>query len=214
MKDNGNEWVSIGDLMASVVAVVMLLLVVSVLQQTYAEIKYKEELSKSVANQKVVIENIFNNMKESLKNENLESLAEFNFVENKISFKDGLFERGSAIITPKARKAFLKSQDKIVEFLKQVPNGKILVEGHTDNLPVLKPVIDIETYGAVYDDNFTLSAARAREARKHIIGTLDKELANRIIVTGYGDSCPVNKANPSDAANRRVEIRFTIDTEK
>jgi len=39
MKDKPNEWVSISDLMAGVMAVVMLMLVLSVLQNKVAEVK-------------------------------------------------------------------------------------------------------------------------------------------------------------------------------
>jgi len=42
-----NEWVSISDLMAGVMAVVMLLLVVSVLQNQFAELKRQEEKNKT-----------------------------------------------------------------------------------------------------------------------------------------------------------------------
>ena len=44
MKKKSNEWVSIADLMSGVMAVVMLLLVISVLQNTYAEMKHKQQL--------------------------------------------------------------------------------------------------------------------------------------------------------------------------
>ena len=44
MQKKPSEWVSISDLMSGVLAVVMLLLVISVLQKTYAEIKHKQEL--------------------------------------------------------------------------------------------------------------------------------------------------------------------------
>ena len=44
MQKKPSEWVSISDLMSGVMAVVMLLLVISVLQSTYAEIKHKQEL--------------------------------------------------------------------------------------------------------------------------------------------------------------------------
>ena len=42
MKDKPSEWVAVSDLMAGVVAVVMLLLIISVVQQTYAELKLLE----------------------------------------------------------------------------------------------------------------------------------------------------------------------------
>ena len=45
MQKKPSEWVSIADLMSGVMAVVMLLLVISVLQQTYAEIKHKQEVA-------------------------------------------------------------------------------------------------------------------------------------------------------------------------
>ena len=45
MQKKPSEWVSIADLMSGVMAVVMLLLVISVLQQTYAEIKHKNTTS-------------------------------------------------------------------------------------------------------------------------------------------------------------------------
>ena len=46
MKDKPNEWVSISDLMSGVMAVVMLLLVMSVLQKTWSDIKHKQEMEK------------------------------------------------------------------------------------------------------------------------------------------------------------------------
>ncbi len=52
MKDKPTEWVSISDLMAGVMAVVMLLLVISVLQKTFAEIKHKKEMEQGVAAQR------------------------------------------------------------------------------------------------------------------------------------------------------------------
>jgi len=46
MKDKPSEWVAISDLMAGVLAVVMLLLVVSVLQKAVSELRYQGELAK------------------------------------------------------------------------------------------------------------------------------------------------------------------------
>ena len=43
MKDKPNEWISIADLMAGVMAVLMLLLVLAVLQKTFADIQRSEE---------------------------------------------------------------------------------------------------------------------------------------------------------------------------
>ena len=82
------------------------------------------------------------------------------------------------------------------------------MEGHTDNIPVSQPVTDFQRFCTVYDDNYTLSAARAREARRLLIGNLDDTIAKRVIVAGYGDSQPINGLSPESSANRRVEVRF------
>ena len=211
MKDKPSEWVSIADLMAGVMAIVMLLLVVSVIQRNYNELKLKNELEQGVASQRKIVSSIFNNMKQTLKDLNLTNLADFDTIGYKITFKDGIFERGSALVTPQAKNAFSQSQIKVMEFLEKLPKGKIYVEGHTDNVPVARPVIDFQKFGAVYDDNFTLSAARAREARKYIIGKLSDQAANRVIVAGYGSSFPIDPVHPENACNRRVEIKFVID---
>jgi chemotaxis protein MotB len=204
MKDKPNEWVSVADLMSGVMAVVMLLLVVSVLQRTVAEISQKQSTEKK-------IKYIFKNMDSSYDKYNIRNLVSFDTVALKVTFKDAIFERGSAIVAPNVQSAFVHTQEKIQEFLEIEPRGRIYVEGHTDIVPVLRPVIDKAKYGAVYDDNYTLSAARAREARKYLIGNLSEESAQRIVVAGYGPSKLLDPANPKDACNRRVEIRFKVE---
>jgi chemotaxis protein MotB len=96
-------------------------------------------------------------------------------------------------------------------FLLENPSARILVEGYTDNVPVRSPVIDYKRFCTVYDDNFTLSAARAREARRYLIGSLDPDIAKRVVVTGYGDSKPLTGMDPADPKNRRVEVMFLIE---
>ncbi|EXE12112.1 putative ompA/MotB [Acinetobacter sp. 983759] len=66
MKDKPSEWVSISDLMAGVMAVVMLLLVMSVLQKTYAELKHKQELEQGGATQQKRISEMLTDLKKSV----------------------------------------------------------------------------------------------------------------------------------------------------
>jgi chemotaxis protein MotB len=89
-----------------------------------------------------------------------------------------------------------------------VHGGQIFVEGHTDNRRVNGPVTNKDEFCTVYDDNFTLSAARAREARQLLIGHSGLDAAKRVIVAGYGDSRPLAGLAPDDDRNRRVELRF------
>jgi hypothetical protein len=47
MKEKTSEWIAIADLMAGVMAVVMLLLVLAVLQKSVSELRYQEELARA-----------------------------------------------------------------------------------------------------------------------------------------------------------------------
>ena len=187
MQKKPSEWVSISDLMSGVMAVVMLMLVISVLQNTYAEIKHKQELEGGQKSQQQKVQKMMTDMKNSVSKQGADGLVDFNLDQGKITLKDNVFARGSACITPQAAQAFNSIQDKIGKFLTDSQYAGIYVEGHTDNLPVGSPVTNFQQFCTVYDDNFTLSAARAREARKLLIGKLDAATAKRVIVAGYGD---------------------------
>lgn len=210
MKDKPNEWVSISDLMAGVMAVVMLLLVVSVLQKSFSDLKHKQEIEKGAASQREKVNHMLAELKHSLSGTANEGLVAIDVNAQKFTLRDGVFSRGSACITEQAKQAFISIEVRIVDFLREFPDGKVYIEGHTDNLPVSRPVTNFQAYCTVYDDNFTLSAARAREARKLIIASLDSAKAKRVVVAGYGDSQPIPGIAPEEAQQRRIEVLWTI----
>jgi len=210
MKDKPNEWVSIADLMAGVMAVVMLLLVMSVLQKTYSDVKHKQEMEKSSTSQREKVGAILSQLKASLETSENAGLVVLDVNAQKITLRDGIFGRGSACVTDQAKQAFTSIEARIADFLATFNTGKVYIEGHTDNLPVLHPVTNFDAFCTVYDDNFTLSAARAREARKLIVGDLDIASAKRVVVAGYGDSQPIPGIAPEDAQQRRIEVRWVI----
>ncbi len=78
MKDKPTEWVSISDLMAGVMAVVMLLLVISVLQKTFAEIKHKKEMEQGVAAQRQQLLVALDNVKSFIIKEGNEEIVLMN----------------------------------------------------------------------------------------------------------------------------------------
>ncbi len=213
MKDKPNEWISISDLMAGVMAVVMLMLVMSVLQKTYADLKHKQEMEQGGAAQQKRIANVLDAIKSSIEEQGADSLISFNINDGRITLKDNIFEKGSACITPLAIQAFKTIETKISVFLQENPRASIYVEGHTDSSPVSRPVIDYARFCTVYDDNFTLSAARAREARKLLITHLDEAQSKRIVVAGFGDSHTLKGMQSTDARNRRIEIQFSVQSE-
>ncbi len=211
MKDKPSEWIAISDLMAGVMAVVMLLLVVAVLQKSISESRLQEQLAGSIDNKENPITKVTTALKEILNKQGLNDLMVFDSQTNRLTLLDGVFERGSACLAPSTRNATAMLQTTLAQFLLNNPKAKIFVEGYTDNLPVKHPVTDYARFCTVYDDNFTLSAARAREARRALIGALDASAAQRIVVAGYGESRPLPGTDPADAQNRRVEVRFVVE---
>ena len=208
MKDKPNEWVSISDLMSGVMAVVMLLLVMSVLQKTWSDIKHKQEMEQGINAQRARVAEMLGSIKTTLDGTANEGLVALDVNSQKITLRDGVFNRGSACISSQASPALATIQTQVVRFLTEFRSGQVYIEGYTDNLPVTRPVTNFESFCAVYDDNFTLSAARAREARKFIVGDLAQAFARRVIVAGYGDSQPIPGVEPEDARQRRIEVRF------
>lgn len=211
MKDKPSEWIAISDLMAGVMAVVMLLLVVSVLQKGISELRYKEELVRLNSTKNDSITKVTSALQAMLGKKSGNDLIVLDLPARRLTLRDGVFERGSACLTSEARAAVANAQGHLANFLLENPRARILVEGYTDNAPVKSPVTDYQRFCTVYDDNFTLSAARAREARRALIGTLDTATAQRIVVAGYGDSRPLPGVNPADARNRRVEVQLVMD---
>ena len=210
MKDKPNEWVSISDLMSGVMAVVMLLLVMSVLQKTWSDIKHKQEMEQGINTQRARVGEMLGSIKTTLDGTANEGLVALDVNSQKITLRDGVFNRGSACIASQASQALATIETQVVRFLSEFRSGQVYIEGYTDNLPVTRPVTNFDVFCTVYDDNFTLSAARAREARKFIVGDLAPAFARRVIVAGYGDSQPIPGVAPEDARQRLIEVRFVL----
>ncbi|PTV54112.1 OmpA/MotB family protein [Pseudomonas putida] len=208
MKEKPNEWVSISDLMAGVMAVVMLLLVLSVLQNKFAALKREQEKAQSAQTEQQRVVDMLKSMRSTMDGEGESGLVSFDLTGSKITLRDRVFARGSACVTDEARHALSSLGPKIAEFVSGSAQAQVFVEGHTDNVQVSRPVTDFSKFCTVYDDNFTLSAARAREARKLLIALLDEQQAKRVIVAGFGDSQPLPGLEPGDEKNRRVEVQF------
>jgi len=208
MKEKPNEWVSISDLMAGVMAVVMLLLVLSVLQNKFAALKREQEKAQGAQTEQQRVVDMLKSMRSTMDDEGESGLVSFDLTGSKITLRDRVFARGSACVTEEARRALSSLGPKIAEFVNGSAQAQVFVEGHTDNVQVSRPVTDYSKFCTVYDDNFTLSAARAREARKLLIALLDEQQAKRVIVAGFGDSQPLPGLEPGDEKNRRVEVQF------
>jgi chemotaxis protein MotB len=220
MREKVNPFISISDLMAGVIAVVMLMLVVdfvhSAAVRQAVEIPYangtdteSEELDTNTEH----IEGIFKIDEVKIPQRDIDVQR------NKILLTDGSFRSGSACISNDVERALRSTiAPLIVKKLEEYPNMTIQIEGHTDPEPVnqsnLKEISEDfkKRNCALFDDNYTLSSARAREARKTILNAVPKDKRNiinrRISVAGFGPSHLEDTENETADQNRRVEIKF------
>ncbi|MDD5943897.1 hypothetical protein [Fibrobacter sp.] len=201
MKEKPNPFVSISDLMAGVTAVVMLLLVVMVVKMSVIKQAADEEKRHGVRETIRMID-------KKLQEANIESVSVKDSV---ITLKDHAFGRGSACLSPKVD-SVLKMQIAPIlsEAMKDYGNIWVQFEGLTDAVDVRGVSTNLEKKCAVFDDNYSLSAGRAREARKAMLSMVqgDTAISKRISVVGYGPDQLKNRLNPNAAENRRVEIRL------
>jgi outer membrane protein OmpA-like peptidoglycan-associated protein len=109
-----------------------------------------------------------------------------------LTLSDVMFETGQATLQAGA----VASLNKLADILKQNPNEKVYVEGHTDNRGT-----------AVY--NQQLSQARADAVRSALVQAGIP--TDRIIARGMGESFPVasNDTQAGRQLNRRVDVIVT-----
>ncbi len=147
-------------------------------------------------------DSVLNALKNSLKT----ALVDFKSDEIKVENRDGklyvimldklLFKSGNAEVEFKGQKA-LKT---LAKELSNNPNVGIMVEGHTDNVPMS---------GKSYKDNWELSSARALSVVRCLSdGGLPQK---RLAAVGRGEFYPVasNATEAGRAQNRRTEIILT-----
>lgn len=219
-KEKSNPFVSISDLMAGVTAVVMLLLVVSVVRTAIgaAEIEHQKqlnELQKQKAEQERIerknrgVRQAIKEIKANLAKD--EDLSWINVKDTIITLGDKSFKSASACLDKEVELALKKNVAPVLAMnLRKFPNINIQIEGHSDGIPLGRIVSDVYRNCAAFDDNYSLSASRAREARKAVLDGLqgDTSIARRISVAGYGPDRLINTEDPGAAENRRVEIRL------
>lgn len=205
--DKHTEWVSIGDFMAGIVGVLIMFFVVAVLISTAAKIDAQKKKESGV--RKVMTEVSDSVGKDSGKG--IQVLVD----KGTIMLTDSLFRKGSACLDSSVRSQLSEVVGPVVK--RAMLSDKALslqIEGHSDTSPVSRGSSNLELACAPFDDNYTLSAGRAREARNALLAGLDAPgLNQRISVVGYGPDRLLNPNDPESSQNRRVELRFVIISE-
>lgn len=116
-----------------------------------------------------------------------------------------LFELGKAEVSPEGERAVMK----VADVLARNPNIRIMVEGHTDNLPYRSKE------GDQIIDNWDLSVHRATAVVRILLR--NKGIApKRVTAAGRSQYAPVAAGNSSAARaqNRRTEIILTPDMDR
>lgn len=208
MKEKPNEWIAIADLMAGMMAVVVLLLVISVLQKSAAEMQYQQSLMKEKAENASPVKGIMYSVAAILRRNGILTAVTVNKNANGLVFHGGVFAQGSACLSSSILTAIKQMRPFIIQFLKGSPHASIVVEGYTNDVPIMAPVTDRERFCAVYDDNVTLSAARANAVRHVLLGMANGNMVRQVVVAAYGDTKPLPGVALSSPKNRRVNVLF------
>lgn len=112
-----------------------------------------------------------------------------------LTLGDVLFDTGGATLKPGAYAAL----DRLATVLKERPDRKVLIEGHTDNV-------------GSDQNNMGLSERRAQS----VLASLSQRgvARNQITAVGKGENFPVasNDSAQGRQTNRRVELIFTDGT--
>jgi chemotaxis protein MotB len=111
--------------------------------------------------------------------------------------QDVLFPSGKAELSREGELALME----VAVILKQFPERRFMVAGHTDNEPVKES----------YKDNWELSMARALVVTRFMIEA--KMKPQNIVSAGYGEFDPIAKNTTPDGRreNRRIEIILLPD---
>lgn len=163
--------------------------------------KRLEDLQNLIQNQK----NAMNNLRRTVS----DALIKYKSDDLSVYIKDGnvyvslqeklLFKSGSAEVDPKGKEA-LKS---LAEVLKNTPDISVMIEGHTDTVPIKT---------AKFQDNWALSVGRATSIVRILTGDYGVN-PTTVTAAGKGSHYPVatNATEEGRAANRRTEIILSPD---
>lgn len=190
-----NPWISIADLLSSVVMVVLLLFVMAIVGPKYALELQRAELMRQV-------------------NTKLTSYADSGMLkihsdQSMLEFTSVTFESGSARLTEATEQMVADLAGSLSKYMKDHPQMEILIEGHTDPAPVQA----VSNVGGYFADNIQLSTLRAANVRESLLNNIGNtaDLAKRIGVAGYGETRLKNPDQPFSAENRRIEVRLLWD---
>ena len=193
METKRNPWISIADLLSSVVLVVLLLFVMAALAPKY-----------SIEMQRLKMMSQFNT---DLNDYALKGQLKVYVDKSILEFTSVTFDQGSAKLNDNTNALVEDIAVKLKQYMSEHPSMEILIEGHTDPMPVTA----LRNVGGYYENNIQLSSLRAANVRKALLKHMGNDYAKRIGVAGYGETRLKNFKDKYSAENRRIEIRILWD---
>jgi len=185
-----NPWISIADLLSSVVLVVLLLFVMAAICP-----KYTQELARN---------RIMSKFDSDLGKYESSGQLKVRVDESILEFTSVTFKQGSASLNAKTANLVKDIAVKLKDYMLEHPKMEILIEGHTD--PAI--VKSVSNVGGYFADNIQLSSLRAANVRKALLQHMGNDFAKRMGVAGYGETRLKDTKNKYSAENRRIEIRI------
>lgn len=164
-------------------------------QELEEERKRLTQMRQLMDQQRQAIEGLRQKMTNALVNFKPEELSVF--VKNGkvyVSLQESLlFPSGSAVVNPKGKEAL----GTLAQVLNQNPDITVLIEGHTDSIPIK----------GRYEDNWALSTARATSIVRILTTTYTVD-PTRVTASGRSKYEPIdsNETAEGRARNRRTEI--------
>ena len=183
-------WISISDLLSSVVLVVLLvfLLTISLPQET----------------QKL---EMMNKINAALQEYQERGQIKVHLETGTFEFTSVNFNSGSAQLPGTSLAAIKDFSEQLKIYMSENPKMELLIEGHT----ALEPVSPVITKDDYFGNNIQLSTLRAANFRSALLDNIGQEYAQRVSIAGYGETRLKNTEKPSSEENRRIEVRIILD---
>lgn len=166
-------------------------------------IEARQKLENEKKEKLVEVSKTYEGLIENMKGEIEKGQIEISNLKGKLSVKmndEILFTSGSAEVVPEGREILKK----IAASLKEAADKMIIIEGHTDTIPIKGPLVE------KYPTNWELSTARAVSVVRYLSEKAGMD-PKRLQAAGLGEHHPVadNATKEGRAKNRRIEIRIT-----
>lgn len=167
------------------------------IEQLSRDLAYIKKLNKQQKDELERLENQANELEKQLEKEIAKGDIRLKRMHNKliINIDDKIsFDSGSS----RLKNQILPALKKISQILSEYPEYQIIIEGHTDNIPI---------HSAKVKDNWQLSTERALSVLRYLLRNSNLD-PKRFSAAGYGEHNPVvpNTSKSNRALNRRVDI--------